>query len=226
MYKVLRQSSFLTDASVRALDRSASDGYDVPPHHRHRLSGSQRALGSCDDPQGSAAKESSAALSDGRSARIRPIKSTDIDALGNFFFGLSKRTRVLRFHRLMVDFPHYLMRELSDVDGERHVAFVAEAGFNHASLCAQIVGEGRYLRTADPSIAEFAISIADGWQRLSLGTHLVRVLIAEARTAAVKRLIGETLLEDAAMQLFALKFGARITHANERDGTYHLSLDI
>ena len=226
MYKVLRQSSFLTDASVRALDRSASDGFDILRRHRHRLSASQQALESCDDPQARAAKEITAPLRDGRTAKIRPIKSTDIDALGSFFCGLSKRTRVLRFHRLMVDFPHYLLRELSDVDGERHVAFVAEAGFNQASLRAQIVGEARYVRTADPSIAEFAISIADSWQRQSLGTHLVRELIAEARAASVKRLIGETLLEDAAMQLFALKFGARITHANERDGTYHLSLDI
>ena len=226
MSKVLCQSSVLADASVCGLDRSAGDGCDVLGGHRHRLSGSQLALESSDDPQGNAAKEISAALRDGRSVRIRPIESTDIEALGSFFSGLSKRTRVLRFHRLMADFPHYLMRELSDVDGERHVAFAAEAGFNQASLRAQIVGEARYVRTADPSIAEFAISIADSWQRLSLGTQLVRVLIAEARAASVKRLIGETLLEDTAMQLFAFKFGARIALINDRDGTFHLSLDL
>jgi len=226
MCKVLCQSSVLTDATVRGVDRSASDRCHILRRHNHRLSGIQPTPESCEDPQGLGAQKISTHLRDGRSASIRPIKSTDIDALSSFFNGLSKRTRVLRFHRLMLDFPPYLMRELSDVDGERHVAYVAEAGFNQANLCAQIVGEARYVRTADPSIAEFAIAVTDSWQRLWLGSHLARVLIAEARAAAVKRLIGETLVEDAAMQLFACKFGARITLVDERDGTYHLSLDL
>jgi len=226
MCKVLGQSSVFTDATPAGADRNARDEcYTLRPH-RHRFNGPHQEPGSCDDPQERAAKKIGAPLRDGRSASIRPIKSTDIDALGSFFAGLSKRTRLLRFHRLMVDFPHHLIRELSNVDGERHVAFVAEAAFDEGILCAQIVGEARYVRTADPSIAEFAIAVADSWQRLWLGSHLVRVLIADARAAAVKRFIGETLVEDAAMQLFALKFGARIRLANERDGTFHLSLDL
>jgi len=226
MYKVLCQSPVYTDATVRGVDRSAGDEYDILRGHRHRLSGLQQTPECFKGRQGPDAEKISTHLRDGRSATIRPIKSTDIDALNRFFTGLSRQTRFLRFHRLMVDVPHYLLRELSDIDGDRHVAFVAEAGFGETNLHPRIVGEARYVRTADPSTAEFAIAVADSWQRLWLGSHLARVLIAEARSAAVKRLIGETLVEDAAMQLFAFNFGAHIALANERDGTYHLSLDL
>jgi protein lysine acetyltransferase len=71
-----------------------------------------------------------------------------------------------------------------DVDGERHLALVAQDG-------ETAVGIARWVRdTVDPTAAEIAFAVVDRAQRGGIGSLLVAELRRRARRAGLARLRG------------------------------------
>jgi acetyltransferase len=64
---------------------------------------------------------------------------------------------------------------------------------NRGLLRERIVGFAHYLRNADGQGAEYALVIADDWQRRGLGTALMRGLIDLARRQGLKYIEGIVL---------------------------------
>ena len=88
-------------------------------------------------------------------------------------------------------------------DQARHIGLVATDG-------DRIVGEGRYVALEDGGRGEFAIAVADPWQRRGIGARLLAALTAAARRARIAALEGEILRTNAAMLKFVLRAGYRL----------------
>jgi acetyltransferase len=165
----------------------------------------------------------SAQLKDARHVSIRPIQPSDLEALRTFFAALSRETRRLRFHSPIGELSEDLLREFTMARNRAHVAFVAEVHDGAVDPPTTLVAEARYVRSADPESAEFALVVADNWRRIGLGTRLTRIMAQRARFAGVRRLCGDVLDDNKAMRGFAHSLGARLSRAI---GCVRVSLEV
>jgi RimJ/RimL family protein N-acetyltransferase len=116
--------------------------------------------------------------------RIRPLTPSDGAAVDAVFAGLSPTSRRQRFLGPRDRLTPAMRRALLAVDGERHVALVAEAGPDRVP-----VGIARYVADG-PGRAELAYEVVDAWHGRGVGTRLVRKLVRTARAAGVAELHG------------------------------------
>lgn len=156
---------------------------------------------------------------DGTPVRIRPITAADVELEFEFVRGLSPVTgyqRLLSGRRLSRE----EIERFANVDGECEVALIATIEHDGGE---RQVGVARFVREDCGDAAEFALVIADAWQRRGLGRRLLERLVGEARSRGVRRLHGDTLSENAAMIGLARRLGfeiarspasATLTHVN------------
>lgn len=133
-----------------------------------------------------------AVLKDGRTVRIRPIRSDDLDKMLEMWSRLSPESIRMRFFA-----PRTMdaaqMRYFTEVDYEQRFALVAESG-------ERILGVSRFDRLEeDPTKAEFAVLVEDAEQGRGIGTALLRALLAPADALGVTRFVGEVLRENERM---------------------------
>ena len=83
------------------------------------------------------------------------------------------------------------------------------------------MGVARYVKDADRAGAEFALVVADAWQRRGVGTLLLETLLQHARAAGIERLHGITLATNQGMQDLARKFGF-VQTGDAQDATVRL----
>jgi GNAT superfamily N-acetyltransferase len=76
-----------------------------------------------------------------------------------------------------------------------------------------MVAEARYAVAADGRSAQFALAVADQWQRRGLATQLMATLERVAAAAGVARLTGECLAINEGFVSFARSLGYRV-HAD------------
>lgn len=144
-----------------------------------------------------------ARLADGTQIMLRPIHPGD-DALEQAFIcGLSRESRYNRLFSSRALTPEEI-RRLTRIDYDREMAFVAVGG--HGAQ-ARLLGVARYHKDADAAGAEFALVVADAWQRKGVGSLLLQLLLRHARTAGIARLHGITLASNQPMQVLARKLG-------------------
>ena len=157
-------------------------------------------------------------LSDGRTVLIRPILSSDSDALVRFHESLSRETTRLRFFTIH---PHLTPREVerfTHVDHHDREALVALAGDD-------IIAVGRYDRIPGSTDAEVAFVVADEWQGHGLATVLLHELAARARAEGVTRFVAETLGENHPMQHVFVRSGLLVDSGWDA-GVVHVVLDL
>lgn len=156
-------------------------------------------------------------LTDGTEVLIRPIRPEDEGIELAFIRGLSRDSG---YNRLLS--ARKLTREeiwrLTRIDYEREMAFVAITGIGAAS---RLLGVARYVRDRVGGGAEFAVVVADAWQRKGVGTLLLQALQDHARAAGVARLHGITFATNQAMQYLGRKFGFE-QRADPEDATVRL----
>jgi len=131
---------------------------------------------------GSGSDEVRVELRDGSAVNVRPIRATDKDALRSAFGRLSERSRYQRFMTPIDELSDSQLRYLTEVDHHDHEALVA-----FDAPTGDGVGVGRFVRLADPSSAEAAVTVVDSWQGRGLGTALSRLLAARAREEGIAR---------------------------------------
>lgn len=143
-------------------------------------------------------------LPDGTGIIVRPIRPEDDVMERAFIRSLSndsRYNRLLGARKLTPD----EVRQLTRIDYDREMAFVAVTADSGRQ---QLLGVARYVRDADRG-AEFAIVVADAWQRKGIGSMLLDRLLRHAHTAGIARLYGITLATNDAMQNLARKLGFR-----------------
>lgn len=137
------------------------------------------------------------AVPDGRMVMVRPVLPQD-DVLAQLFVrGLSPESRYQRFLVGMSELPPGMLSAFTQVDYRSHLALLAEIFEEHAEVQ---IGEARYVvdgTAGDGGLnADFAIAVADGWNRLGVGSRLLRGLEDAARTAGVTRFTGDVLRDN------------------------------
>jgi len=149
--------------------------------------------------------ETTLTLRDGRRVRVRSIRPSDANMDRAFFAGLSRKSRYLRFMQLLSELTPQLVQQFTQIDASREMALVALDD----AADEVIVGIARYVAATgeDSESGEFAIVIADAWQRNGLGRALMELLIDGARRRGLRRLTGSILAVNTSMRELAIALG-------------------
>jgi GNAT superfamily N-acetyltransferase len=164
---------------------------------------------------------STAELSDGSEVEIRPLTADDKAGLAAGFERLSELSRYRRFLSPTSHLSARQLAYLTDVDHHDHEALVAIDPSSRDGLAV-----ARYVRSAEnPGEAEFAVAVADDWQRRGLGTALLRQLAARARAEGITRFTGFVLEDNEPMRGLLQSLG-EVKQRDAHDGTLEVWLDI
>jgi acetyltransferase len=132
------------------------------------------------------------ALREGHVVTLRPAHRSDKSALQGFFATLSPRSRLLRFHGGVNQLPDAVLRAFTTQVSHQHVALVAMAATHDGP--PRLVAEARYVADATAlGHAEFALTVADGWQGLGLGRALLQRLATHAASEGLEVLDGSVM---------------------------------
>lgn len=154
-------------------------------------------------------------LDDGRRVIVRPLLPQDAAAEQAFVTALSAASRYRRFHVGLRQLPPSALERLVRIDHRQHVAIVAhEAGDDDEPV---IVADARYVKTG-PAAAEFAIAVADGWQRAGLGRRLLGLLARHAARHGVTVLHGDVLADNGPMIRTLQGLGATLAARDDEPG--------
>ncbi len=136
-------------------------------------------------------------LSDGTRVQIRPIRVDDAIRLQAAHARLSPESRYRRFLGAKPILSTDDVRYLVEVDGADHFALVATASTPQEEA---IIAVTRFVRLRDePDAAEFAIVVADEYQRRGLASELLSRLAAAATERGIGRFRATALTENAAI---------------------------
>ncbi len=143
-------------------------------------------------------------LRDGRRVTVRPVLPQDAELEQGLVRRLSVQARNNRYFAPIRELSKSVLEELTHVDHRHHVALVAETFVDGV---AQAVAEAQYVVDETTGDCEFAVVVADEWQREGLATRLVEVLIEHARDAGWSRIVGDVLATNDAMLAMMRKLG-------------------
>jgi acetyltransferase len=152
-------------------------------------------------------------LRDGSEVTIRAIRPEDEPLIIALHASHSEHTIRMRFFSLVKTLSHDSLIRLCHLDYDREMALVAvrrDPSPQPLSPAAgergrgegdgdKIVGVSRYYLTPETGEAEFALVVADAYQRRGLGRHLMERLIAVAGERGIRKLIGLVLAENRPM---------------------------
>jgi acyl-CoA synthetase (NDP forming)/RimJ/RimL family protein N-acetyltransferase len=158
-------------------------------------------------------------LSDGSTARVRPIQPSDADAIVALHSRFSERTRYLRYFSPYPRIPPRDLERFVNVDHHDREAFVME-------LNDELIAVGRYERLGpDAEDAEVAFVVEDAHQGRGVGSVLLEHLAAAAREEGLTRFVAEVLPVNGAMLRVFADAGYQLAR-QYADGVVHLSFPI
>lgn len=151
-------------------------------------------------------------LSDGRAVTIRPMRKDDANLERAFLDGLSGESRYNRFMKWVATPSEQLVRFLTDVDYDRHMAFACTAAHGDSDG-KELVGQARDLINPDGKSCEFSIVIADAWHRTGIAGLLMEALMRAARERGLATMQGIVLRANNDMRRFVHALGFEISVA-------------
>lgn len=136
-------------------------------------------------------------VGDGRAVRTRPVRPEDAELLLGFFDALSPETRYMRFMEALQELSPAMVARFTQIDYDREMALITTTSDDQGA--EQMVGIARYSLAADGESVEFALVVADDWQRHGLGRRLMGALIELARGKGFRSIFGDVLGKNAKM---------------------------
>ncbi|HLX06121.1 MAG TPA: GNAT family N-acetyltransferase [Candidatus Binatus sp.] len=138
---------------------------------------------------------------DGAAIVIRAIRPDDQERLHEHFKGLSEKSVYFRFMGIRRDLSPQDLKNLTVLDFKNHVGLAATLTENGRE---RFIGVGRYICGADPTRAEVAFAILDGFQGRGIGTLLLEHLSLIADANGVTEFEADVLGENRQMlEVFA-----------------------
>jgi len=160
-------------------------------------------------------------LRDGSRVEIRALGPDDKAGLAAGFERLSADSRYRRFLSPTPKLTTRQLAYLTDVDHHDHEALVAIEPTRRDG-----VGVARYVRSqAILDEAEFAVAVADDWQRLGVGTALLRQLATRAREEGVAWFTGLVLAHNESI-LHLLAGLGQVERRSAAAGTIEVRLHV
>jgi acetyltransferase len=126
-------------------------------------------------------------LRDGTSLVVRPIRSEDRQIEKEFVQRLSDESKYFRFMSALRELNDTMLDHFTQIDYDREMALIAVVCENAQET---EVGVARYVVNADGISCEFALAVADAWQRHGLGSTLLLALIEVARARGLRVMEG------------------------------------
>ncbi len=157
-------------------------------------------------------------LGDGQEVTIRPVRPEDEPAFVRFHERLSEESVYFRYAsqlKLSQRVAHERLARICFIDYDRAMALVAER--KGADGSSEILGVGRLTKLSGTDDGEFALVVADPYQRKGLGSHLLERLIQVGRDEGLRRLVADILVQNRGMQALCRKFGFEIVRGGDLD---------
>ncbi|MBN1425609.1 GNAT family N-acetyltransferase [Candidatus Fermentibacteria bacterium] len=151
-------------------------------------------------------------LKDGTPVTFRPIKPEDEPLWLNLLARCSKESIYSRFRHFFHWNSHEAATRFCYIDYNREIAIVAEVEENGART---IIGIGRLIADPDHESVEYAILVADAWQKREVGSMLTDFCMEVARKWKLKRIVAQTTSDNRPMIAVFEKRGFTVTHSDE-----------
>ena len=157
--------------------------------------------------------ETSWQLADGTDVLVRPIRPEDAEIEQYFVQNLSDESRYFRFMQSMDKLTPMMLARFTQIDYDREMALVAV--INEGTEQARILGVARYVSNPDRQSCEFALTVADAWQRKGIGRQLMQRLMTVARDRGIDIMEGEVLSNNSKMLGLCGRLGFRTVHITD-----------
>ncbi len=143
-------------------------------------------------------------LADGTEITLRPIRPEDADIEQEFVKELSATSRYFRFMGTIRELTPSILARFTQIDYDREMAFVAVRTTNGRE---EEIAVARYVTNPDGQTCEFAVVVADKWQRRGLGLRLMKQLINVARERALRTMISYVMSDNIGMLALCSRLG-------------------
>ncbi|MEO8287665.1 MAG: bifunctional acetate--CoA ligase family protein/GNAT family N-acetyltransferase [Chloroflexota bacterium] len=164
---------------------------------------------------------------DGTPLMIRPIRPEDEPLIVKFHEKLSEQTVYRRYfeHLHLSDrIKHERLTRICFNDYDREIALVAEYE-DPTTGEREIVGVARLSRSRTANNAEFAVLVADEYQRRGIGTEMLRRLVQIGRDEKLRSITGEILRDNYGMVHASRNVGFEV-RSTQGDGTVKAYIDL
>ncbi len=135
-------------------------------------------------------------LGDGTEVTLRPIRPEDAGIEQAFVRGLSDESRYYRFLDMQRELTPAMLARFTQIDYDREMALIATVTAQEEETQ---IGVARYVINPDGTSCEFAVVVADAWQKHGIGYKLLDALINAARNRGLQRMEGEVLANNIGM---------------------------
>ena len=125
---------------------------------------------------------------DGSNVLIRPIRPEDADMLQAFVRSMSDESRYMRFMDTIRELSMPMLVRFTQIDYDREMALTALVEEDDHE---KIIGVARYATNPDGSSVEFALAVADEWQKHGIGPRLMTELIDCAKSKGFDTIVGD-----------------------------------
>ncbi len=151
-------------------------------------------------------------LPDGTDLTIRPIRPEDAEIEQEFVRGLSAESKYFRFMDTLQELSQPMLVRFTQIDYDREMALIAVLEQDNQE---KELGACRYVTSADGQSCEFALVVADEWQRKGIGNKLMNCLFNAARAKGIKIMEGEVLATNRSMLELVRRLGFEVSASEE-----------
>jgi len=130
-------------------------------------------------------------LPDGRTVTIRPIRPEDAELEQEFVKRMSDESKYYRFMDTLRELTQAMLVRFTQIDYDREMALVATMRGDDGKDIE--IGVARYVTNPDGESVEFALAVADDWQKHGIGRKLMTALIDCARAKGFRTVVGDVL---------------------------------
>src|SRR5436190_2504164 len=163
-----------------------------------------------------------APLPDGTELLVRQLRPSDKRLLAEGFERLSPESRYRRFFRPLDRLSTRDLDYLTEIDHRDHEALAAidvQTG--------DLVAVARYVRGAEPHLAEVSVVVGDPWQQRGVATLLLERLVERARAAGVTHFVALVMSENSeALRLFEHRMPGHSEPRRSKSGHLELLIEL
>jgi len=127
---------------------------------------------------------------DGTDVLVRPIRPEDAELVQDFVRCMSDESRYMRFMDTIRELSPSMLTRFTQIDYDREMALVAI--FEEEGK-PKMIGVSRYVTNPDGETVEFALAVADDWQKHGIGPKLMTSIIDVAKAKGFRAIVGDVL---------------------------------
>jgi len=159
-------------------------------------------------------------MPDGTDVMVRPIRPEDAEIEQTFVRNLSPESKYFRFMQSLDQLSPLMLARFTQIDYDREMALIAVIGEDTPQ--ARSIGVARYVSNPDRQSCEFALTVADEWQKKGVGQQLMQRLMGIARDRGIEIMEGEVLANNNKMLSLCERLGFRVVHDSDDPEVVHV----